>query len=142
MHSAPQYHYWPSGDLWDAWSVETLIRHAEGRPTEQVCLDEIPELDTNYWFHGGREPTVRNVASHVIHAVRDVDPAYPVILGPGNRVMDGMHRIVRALVAGDTAITAVRLDPVPPPDLRGCQLGDTLERRPRGDDTTAPGRLD
>lgn len=81
---------------------------------------------------------MRNVVGHMIQASRDVDPAYPVILGPGNRVMDGMHRIARALIAGDTHIKAVRLDPVPPPDLVGCQLGDTLAGVRGAADTSPP----
>jgi hypothetical protein len=119
-----QFHYWPNGDAWDAWSIPRLIHLAEGLPTEEVPLEAIAELDTNYWFHAGHEPTVRNVVHHVRHAMDGVDPRHPVILGPDDRVMDGMHRITRALVEGRTHVTAVRLDPLPPPDVTGCRLGE------------------
>lgn len=120
-----QYHYWPNGDAWDAWSVPGLIRRAEGLPVEDVPLDAIKELDVNYWFHAGHAPTVRNVVQHIVHATDEVDPAYPVILGPEGRVMDGMHRIARALLAGATSVKAVRFVTLPPPDLVGCELGAT-----------------
>jgi hypothetical protein len=120
-----QFHYWPNGDAWDAWSVHRLVEHAAGRPAEAVRVADLPELDTNYWFHDGHEPTVRNVVTHVRHATQDVDPTYPVLLGPGDRVLDGMHRIVRALFAGETHVQAVRLATLPPPDLTRCRLGET-----------------
>jgi hypothetical protein len=120
-----QFHYWPNGDSWDAWSVHRLLEHAAGRPAEAVRIDDLTELDTNYWFHAGHEPTVRNVVRHVLHATRDVDPSYAVLLGPGDRVLDGMHRIVRAMLAGETHVEAVRLPTLPPPDLAHCRLGET-----------------
>lgn len=52
--------------------------------------------------------------------IRDVDPAYPVVLGPDGRVMDGMHRIARALLGGGTAVAAVRFVELPAPDYRNC----------------------
>ena len=95
-----QYHYWPNGEAYDAWRVDRLIAAAEGLPVEQVAVEEIAELDTNYWFHAGHDPTVRNVVRHARHALDGVDASHPVILGPDGRVMDGMHRIVRALLVG------------------------------------------
>ena len=38
--------------------------------------------------------------------------------------MDGMHRVVRALLEGDDAIAAVQFDVTPEPDYRDCQLAD------------------
>jgi hypothetical protein len=40
------------------------------------------------------------------------------------RVMDGMHRIARALLEGEPTIRAVRFDVHPEPDLRDCLPGD------------------
>ena len=120
-----QYRYQPNGDSWDAWKVETLIRHVEGLVAVDVPLTEFKELDVNYWFHAGHEPTVRNVVMHMVHASQEVDPAYPVILGPDNAVMDGMHRIARAMLLGATKIRAVRLDTLPPPALERVELGAT-----------------
>jgi hypothetical protein len=56
--------------------------------------------------------------------VRDVDPAHPVILGSDGRVMDGMHRIARAVLEGRTTIRAVRFPADPEPDVRNCHPGD------------------
>lgn len=117
-----QWHYWPNGEAYDGWNVARLISLAAGLPTEQVAIADIAELDTNYWFHAGHEPTVRHVVQHARHALVGVDPSYPVILGPDGRVMDGMHRIVRAMLDGATHVNAVRFAELPPPDLEGVEL--------------------
>ena len=69
-------------------------------PIERVAVDAIGEVDTSYWFDGSDEvPTVRKVVEHV-RLISQVGVSYPIILGPDGRVMDGMHRIVRALLEG------------------------------------------
>jgi hypothetical protein len=119
-----QYHFWPGPQGLDAWDVHRLIRLSSGLPVITVPLDGIGEVDTAYWAAPGAEyPTVREIVGH-LRLVLDVDPSYPVILGSDGRVMDGMHRIVRAILEGRTTIRAVLLDPVPDPDHRNVQPDD------------------
>jgi hypothetical protein len=119
-----QYHFWPGEQGWDAWDVGRLIRLTEGLPVIDVPLDSISEVDTVYWFHGENDlPTVRNVITHA-RLIRDVDPSFPVILGGDGRVMDGMHRIARALLDGRSTIRAVRFETLPEPDYRNCRPDD------------------
>jgi hypothetical protein len=66
---------------------------------------------------------LRQIAEH-FRLVRDVDPSHPIILAADGRVMDGMHRVVRALLEGRTAIAAVQFDVQPEPDFRNCLPGD------------------
>jgi hypothetical protein len=66
---------------------------------------------------------VRAVVTHA-RLIRDVDPTYPVILGSDGRVMDGMHRIARAMLEGRTTIAAVRFVHDPEPDYRNCRPED------------------
>jgi hypothetical protein len=89
------------------------------------ALDELGGIDTTCEFDAGHEPTVGKVVQHVRHAINERDSAIPVILSPENRVIDGAHRIVRALLDDPTHITAVRLEPLPPRDLRHVALGST-----------------
>jgi hypothetical protein len=119
-----QYHFWPGERGLDAWDVDRLIRLAAELPVVDVPLDAIWELDTAYWWEPGDGPsTVRQVVDHM-RLVRDVDPDYPVILGSDGRVMDGMHRIARALLEGRTTIRAVRFTVHPEPDFRDCRPED------------------
>lgn len=56
--------------------------------------------------------------------LEEVDMSYPIILGFDGRVMDGMHRIARALFEGNTTIRAVRFPAQPEPDFRNCRPSD------------------
>ena len=119
-----QYHFWPGERGLDAWDVDRLIRLSAELPVVDVPIEAIWELDTPYWsLPGGGPTTVSEVITHM-RLVRDVDPAYPVILGSDGRVMDGMHRIARAVLEGRTTIRAVRFVVHPEPDFRGCRPED------------------
>jgi hypothetical protein len=69
---------------------------------------------------GAVAPTVRNVVEHA-RLMLTADLSYPVILGHDGRVMDGMHRIARALLDGVAEVSAARLPPQPEPDYRNIQ---------------------
>ena len=87
-------------------------------------MDSIAEVDSNYWLGGDfGEPTVRKMVEHM-RLVRDVDPLFPIILGADGRVMDGMHRIARALLEGRPMIRAVRFETQPKPDFQDYSPGD------------------
>ena len=115
-----QYHTRPSAAGVDAWDVARLIGLSRELPIRQVALDSLWQVDTVYWT----EPfTVRQFALHA-RLVQEVDPSHPIILAADGRVMDGMHRIVRALLGGEAVIAAVQFDVTPEPDYRDCQLDD------------------
>ena len=119
-----QYHFWPGPTGLDAWDVDRLIRLSAELPVRSVPLASIAELDTPYWSHPGDGPcTVNKIIGHV-RLIRDVDPSHPVILGSDGRVMDGMHRIARAVLEGRTTIRAVRFSTDPEPDHRDCDPDD------------------
>ena len=48
--------------------------------------------------------------------VQDADLSYPIIQAPDGWIMDGLHRIVKAIMNGETTIKAVRLPVLPEPD--------------------------
>jgi hypothetical protein len=115
-----QYHLWPAERGFDAWDVDRLIELSHDLPVERVSIDSIGEIDSVYWFDGRDElPTVRKVVEHA-RLIGKVDVSYPVILGHDGRVMDGMHRIARALLEGQTEIDAVRFESPVEPDYRSC----------------------
>ena len=49
--------------------------------------------------------------------VMEVDLSYPIILDEEGFIMDGRHRVAKALLEGRTTITAVRFDETPPYDF-------------------------
>jgi hypothetical protein len=115
-----QYHAQPSAGGVDAWNVARLIELSRDLPVKRVALDSLRQIDTVYWT----QPfTVRQFALHV-RLVQEVDPSFPIILASDGRVMDGMHRIVRALLQGEATIPAVQFTVTPEPDYRDCNLDD------------------
>lgn len=119
-----QYHFWPGDDGLDAWDVDRLIELSQGLPVKKVNVSSISEVDTVYWFSDETDsPTVRSVADHA-RLIREVDMSYPIILGYDGRVMDGMHRIARALLEGRETIDAVQFENPVPPDHRHCHPND------------------
>lgn len=120
-----QYHFWPDGSgRFDAWDVDRLIAISAVLPVRAVSLGSIWELDRDYWFNGSAEvPTVRNVVEHV-RLISEVNVSHPIILGVDGRVMDGMHRVARALLEGRTTIAAVQFEVQPEPDYRSCMPQD------------------
>ncbi len=119
-----QHHFWPSDRGLVAWDVERLIGLAKDLPRVTVALSSIREIDEVYWFDGAKErPTCRKVLEHM-RLIGEVDLAYPIILGADGRVMDGMHRVAKALFRRAETIEAVRFEKDPEPDHVGCRPED------------------
>lgn len=119
-----QYHFRPGEHGVDAWDVDRLVALSSTLPVRDVDLNSIFEVDTVYWFNDDDElPTVRNVISHM-RLVEEVDPSYPVILGADGCVMDGMHRVVRAIMDGQRTIRAVQFESDPEPDYKNVRPRD------------------
>ena len=66
---------------------------------------------------------MRKVVEHTA-LILEADLAYPIILGHDGWVMDGMHRVARALMAGRSHIDAVRFPAPLGADSRNCQPRD------------------
>lgn len=115
-----QYHFWRGETGLDAWDVDRLIRLSRDLPVIDVDVSAIGEVDTVYWFDETETPTVRRVVDH-LRLINEVDVAHPIIVGPDGRVMDGMHRVARAMLEGRPTIRAVRFEQLPEPDYRNCR---------------------
>jgi hypothetical protein len=107
-----------------AWDVRRLVELSGSLLVERVSLSDIRELDEPYWTgHGDGRLTCRDIVDHA-RLISDCNLAYPVILSADGRVMDGMHRICRALLLGHDAVEAVRFLHDPEPDHIGIQPDD------------------
>ncbi len=115
-----QYHFRSSPQGLLAWDVRRLIRLSRDLPVQTVALERIVELDQPHWHaHGTASPTVRNVVEHC-RLMMAADLAYPILLDSAGRVMDGMHRVGKALLQGRTHINARRFVVDPEPDYPDC----------------------
>lgn len=91
------------------WSVASLIESAKGLE----CFD-LP-LCAVYIGSNVFSPieNAKSLAEHVMR-VNAVNMDHPVILDGDGFIMDGWHRVVRALAEGRETIKAVRFDVTPP----------------------------
>jgi hypothetical protein len=110
-----QYHFRPSERGLLAWDVHRLIRLTMNLPRISVPLAAIRELDETFWFDHGTSPTCRAVADHT-RLIEAADLAYPIILCSQGRVMDGMHRVCKAVILGWSHVEAVQFASDPEPD--------------------------
>ena len=110
----PQYHFRPTDHGSLIWDVGRLVELAKDLPRIAVPLSEIREIDEPYWFHHDA-PTCRVVLDH-LKLVEAADLSHPILLCSRGRVMDGMHRVLKALWQGQTTIDARRFAQDPEPD--------------------------
>ena len=116
-----QHHLVPrGGGRFDAWDVRRLVPLARGLPVLEWPLAWLSEIDEPAWTDGAA-PRLGEVAAHM-RLVQAVDPRHPIPLTAQGRILDGRHRVVRALLEGRTTIPAVRFDPTPEPDARDVTL--------------------
>ncbi|MRW88863.1 hypothetical protein GJ699_02575 [Duganella sp. FT80W] len=93
------------------WNVTNLIARAKDLEPFDLPLAAI-YLGTEVW---GATGTPYGMAFHMRRAL-DVDTSYPVIMSEEGFIMDGWHRVLRALIDGNATIKAVRFAKTPPHD--------------------------
>lgn len=96
------------------WYTAGLWQKAASLTPFELEIASVKELDENCWF-GPRPPTLREVLTH-FERIQQADLAYPIILNDDGSLMDGGHRLYKAVLAGRTKITAVQFPAMPAPD--------------------------
>jgi hypothetical protein len=119
-----QYHFRKSPQGLRAWDIHRLVELSHDLVRERVPLSAIRELDEPYWANGSAQKlTCREIVNHA-RLTLDCDLTFPVILSSDGRVMDGMHRICKALLQDLKDIEAVRFVHDPEPDYIGVRPDD------------------
>jgi len=112
-----QYYFRKSPRGLLAWDVDRLVQLARELDVRTVPISQIRELDES--IHGDDEPvTWRSLVEH-LELVNAADLSYPIILAADGCVMDGRHRVTKALLEGRSTIDAVQFAEDPPPDYVG-----------------------
>jgi len=90
------------------WSIARLITLSKDLEVMKVPLKHL----NMYSLY--KDLTLRDMVMH-INAVNDADLKYPIILDEDGELMDGRHRIMKALLLGKKTIRVVRFDVNPSP---------------------------
>jgi hypothetical protein len=122
-----QYYLLPHHGRFIAWDVDRLIQLTNNFSRILVPLDAIREIDEPHWFSGSpQEATCRAVMEHA-RTINEADLQFPIILSADGRVMDGMHRVLKAVLNGAASIEAVRFEHDPEPDLVNVAINELPE---------------
>ena len=97
------------------WFTDRLWKLSQELPEFDIEVESFQELDRDCWFGTGRTPTIREVAAHC-KRINQVNPGLPVVINENGRLMDGGHRLARALIEGKKTIKAVQFAQMPEPD--------------------------
>ena len=95
----------------NVWSVSRLFELSRDFPVMEIPL---AHLNVYYLYNG---LTLRDMVMHMV-AVNNADLSYPIILDEDGELMDGRHRIMKALLNGMETIKAVRFKKNP----RACRV--------------------
>lgn len=120
-----QFHFRPSQNGFYAWDVHRLIDLSSNLEITTVPIDLIAEIDEPYWFYTGDTPTCRRLAEH-FDLIKEADLSYPIILCAEGRVMDGMHRVTKAVCDGKSTIECVRFGTTPEADFVDVQPAEVF----------------
>jgi len=119
-----QYHFRPSKQGYYAWDIDRLVALTKDFKRQWVDLDSIGELDETFWFGDKSDkPTCRAIVEHM-RLIEETDLSFPIILSSDGRVMDGMHRVAKALLEGREMIEAVKFNQDPEPDYEDVHPDD------------------
>lgn len=112
-----QYHFKLSPNGYYAWDIDKLIDQSRSIKITKVKISGIKEVDMPYWYGDkSDEPTCRSIVDH-FRLINIADLSFPIIMGADRSVMDGMHRVARALFLDHTYINAKIFNSTPPPDF-------------------------
>jgi len=106
-----------------AWDVDRLIKLTENFPRVELPLAAIRELDAPFSSVEDGLLTWRNVVEHA-GLIEAADLRFPIILSSDGSVMDGMHRVAKAVLLGRATIQAVQFPDDPDPDYVGAHPND------------------
>jgi hypothetical protein len=110
-----QYYFRQSNRELLAWDVDRLVALSRDFPVLHVPLTDIREIGEPFSSESDEAASWRSMVEH-IQLIEAADLRFPIILSSEGRMMDGMHRVVKALLAGRATINAVRFTTDPEPD--------------------------
>ena len=93
-----------------SWSVPRLFELSRELPVMEVPINH---LNVYYTY---TKLTLREMVTHM-NAVNDADLNTPIILDEDGELMDGRHRLMKAMLIGSETIKTVRFDTNPSPCL-------------------------
>jgi len=93
-----------------SWRVSRLLELSKTLPVMDLPIDAIGV------YYTYEKLTLREMVMH-FKAMEDADLSFPIILDEDGEVMDGRHRLMKAIAQGEKTIKVVRFDENPDADV-------------------------
>ena len=122
-----QYYFRASPRGLLAWDVDHLVAASASFERKRIPLSVVRELQQP-WSGDREAQTWEGLIAHV-RLIEAADLSYTIILAADGAVMDGMHRVAKAVLAGHDHIDAVQFDRDPEPDFVGIGPDDLSYER-------------
>ncbi len=109
-----QYHFREVDGKTLIWNVNKLVEWSKDFSVKEVPLTNIKEIDEAFWFKKEELVTARDFIHHM-QLIEATSLDYPILLCHEGKLIDGMHRVVKAILSGHTHIKAVQFtEPISP----------------------------
>ncbi|RZL31137.1 MAG: chromosome partitioning protein ParB [Rubrivivax sp.] len=92
------------------WSVPRLFELTRNLPVMELPINAVCVA------YSYEKLMLREMVMHMKAVVNDADLSLPIILDEDGEVMDGRHRLMKAMLTGAETIKAVRFEENPTPD--------------------------
>jgi len=104
-----------NGDYWSAPYLYKKVKERQLKPSK-VHLKHL-DLSCLPWSDG----SIRSIDDFLYHSIRvqNTDTLIPVIIGWDGYIMDGWHRLVKAVLEGKKTIKAYRFESYVEPEKKG-----------------------
>jgi hypothetical protein len=95
------------------WTDTTLWKAVEHLPPQTISVTRFP-LKFDIWSKPGDQEELAGHLERILKA--DLD--FPIILDSHGEILDGYHRLAKAMLMNHLRVRVVWLNPMPPPDFR------------------------
>jgi hypothetical protein len=105
------------------WIVSSLWELSKDLPIYEVPLVGM-DLGQTVWDSVG--DNFLEFCKHV-NLVNNADLSYPILLSPMGYIVDGRHRLAKAIINGHSTIKIQKLSTMPEPDYYYDEDGDVVD---------------
>ena len=97
------------------WYVSSLVEYAKSMEVQSIKIEDIRAVKLNLPLLKDHGVTHLEIAYHMRVAM-NANMDYPIILAKDGRIMDGHHRVIKALAMGIPEVKVVQFNIDPEPD--------------------------
>lgn len=103
------------------WRVTTLWRFSNNKTSELIEINQLSRyLEEDRWFGNHTKPTLENLLLHFDRILKS-DLSYPLILSPNEDILDGIHRVAKAMLFKEKKLKIIKLNELPPSDYASIE---------------------